>query len=574
MSLFHRYAFIYRPLEGGSWLSANSDWALTDTEILKAAACVHPKYFIGARCGKVSKFVVLDIDAGSKYHNKEGFAKIAALLEQVGIEGYNLYRSSHSGGWHIYIFFDAPVSTRDLYRQFHSLLTLNEFEVAKGTLEIFPNPGEGRNSVGHGLRLPLQPGFAWLNHHNQMVREERDELSPTEALLTFTRDIECSVNPYAHFHKLRAFVENLAPPNVQNQAEENADAKLATVISIRKNADGQGSDALKIVKSAFRKTPPGIKADTWVKGREYYFQGLTGPSQRAEAIFSLSHYLFYGDPANQVAAMGYGFEEERQYLIDSLIKNKHNGQSKDIAAGRGDAFNHIERATNWLPPHLRGTELRKHEPVVPISWIRNNANRASIAQRKIAAAVEDFREANMQFSTRDLSIKCGVSSRTIAKYPELWKQAMEELRTGCLKTALHEYNAVEFKNCSDRVGDSFDVFGAVFSESVDRPVQQSSSDLSLLSFPNSLSSKTIAQRSLKPSSDNWRDRVDVVSRFNRSRTTEGALLVQINLLAKELLTAPTRKDWIWLSSKISLLKEKVLSEGYAVQMYLGEVDTA
>jgi len=542
---------------------------------LKAAACVHPKYFIGARCGKVSKFVVLDIDAGSKYHNEEGFSKIATLLEQAGIEGFNLYRSSHSGGWHIYIFFDAPVSTRDLYRQFHNLLTLNEFEVAKGTLEIFPNPGEGRNSVGQGLRLPLQPGFAWLNHHNQIVREERDELSPTEALLVFAKDIECSANPYAHFHKLRAFVENLASSKAQSSGEEKVGARLADVISIRKNVDGEGSEeALQIVKKAFRKIPRGIKADTWVKGREYYIQGLTGPSQRADAIFALSHYLFYGDSGHQVPAMGYGFEDERQCLIDSLIKNKHNGQSKDIAAGRGDAFNHIGRATNWVPPHRRGTEWRKHEPVVPISWIRNNANRASLAQRKIAAAVEDFREADMQFSTRDLSLKSGVSSRTIAKYPELWKQAMEDLRSGCLETALHVYNAVKFENCSGCLPEDVVRAGFVFSRTFDKSVQRDSSELSLLSSSLSSSNKTSPLTFVKPSSDNWRGRVEVALRYSGSRTTEGALLVQINLLAEELLTAPTRRDWVWLSSKISLLKEKILSEGKPVQLYLGEVDTA
>lgn len=532
---------------------------------MKAAACVHPKYFIGARCGKVSKFVVLDIDAGSKYHNEEGFAQIAALLEQAGIEGFSLYRSSHSGGWHIYIFFDAPVSTRDLYRQFHNLLTLNELEVAKGTLEIFPNPGEGRNSVGQGLRLPLQPGFAWLNHHNQTVREERDELSPTEALLTFIRDIECSTNPYAHFHKLRAFVENLASNREQRSGEEKVGARLADVISIRKNVHGEGSEeALQIVKSAFRKIPPGIKADTWVKGREYYFQGLTGPSQRADAIFALSHYLFYGDPGHQVAAMGYGYEEERQCLIDSLIKNKHNGQSKDIAAGRGDAFNHIERATRWVPPHRRGAEIRKHESVVPISWIRNNANRASLAQRKITAAVEDFREANMPFSTRDLSLKSGVSSRTIAKYPELWKQAMEELRSGRLETALHEYNAVEVSDL--KTGSS----------PFDSSIEIIQSDLSSFVFDSSDHSfeSEVGQSSRwskKPSSDNWRARVEAhCSKFD-SGGSQRRLVLFINLLAWELLFAPSERDWIWLNAYLSSLKERALSDGQAIQLTLSEV---
>ena len=208
LSLFHRYAYIYRPISGGGWLSANDDWKLTDSEILKAISCVHPKFYLGTRCGKASKFAVLDIDASSRYHTKDGYKKIATVLQEAGIEEHTLYQSSESGGWHIYIFFDAPVSTRDLYRQLHHLFTLSDFTVEKGTLEIFPNPG--KSSLGQGLRLPLQPGFAWLNPESMVSRDERDYLSPAEALLSFVRDMECTTNTYQSFHKLKALVEKIA----------------------------------------------------------------------------------------------------------------------------------------------------------------------------------------------------------------------------------------------------------------------------------------------------------------------------------------------------------------------------
>ena len=552
-------------MNGDGWLSANEDWTLSDTEILKAAACVHPKYFLGSRSGKASQYVVLDIDAGSKYHTAEGYATISALLEKAGIEGYNLYRSSDSGGWHIYIFFDSPVSSRDLYRQFCALFALHELEIAKGTLEIFPNPGDGRNSVGQGLRLPLQPGFAWLSHRNQSVLEERDEISPTEALLTFVNDIECSVNPYSHFHKLRAFVEQVASSRSADATSDAVDTKPAEVVPIRKNIEGAGSiDALRIVRASFRKIPPGIKADTWVKGREYFSTGLTGPSQRADAVFSLSHYLFYGDPERKVIAMGYGFEEERKWLIDDIMQRKHNGQSKEIASGRSDAFQYIARATAWLPPHRRSAEARKYAPSVPISWVRNNANRAILAQEKIAAAVEDFLEAQIPFSTRDLSIKSGVSSRTLAKYPDLWKPAMDAVRKACLKTALHEYIAVEYSEVV--LGHPQDV-----SSEVGSVVQQ------LDSFVLTESSVSVdfidrftsSQWFEKDSSDNWRDRIALVSRKIDSGGSRRGLVLLTNVLARELLLAPSRADWLWLSGYLLSLKEKALSQGQLVQLSIG-----
>jgi hypothetical protein len=155
---------------------------------------------------------VLDIDQGSEYHTPAGYTAISALLTEAGIENFGLYRSSYSGGWHIYIFFDEPVSSRDLYKQLHKLFTLSGLEVSKGKLELFPNPGDGSN--GQGLRLPLQPGFAWLAHHSQQVLEERDEISPTEAIWQFVRDITCNTNTYHDFHKLRAYVERLESAQV------------------------------------------------------------------------------------------------------------------------------------------------------------------------------------------------------------------------------------------------------------------------------------------------------------------------------------------------------------------------
>lgn len=569
--MFHRYAYILRPIAGGPWFSAKENWCLSDTEILKAAACVHPNYFIGTRCGKASSYAVLDIDHGSPYHNEAGFAKISALLEKAGIEGFNLYRSSHSGGWHIYIFFDAPVSSRDLYRQLYKLFSLHDFEVAKGKLELFPNPGD--KSLGQGLRIPLQIGFAWLNEHNQQVREERDEISPTEAVLQFVKDIECTVNPYHHFHKLRAFVERVESTKAEIVVQANTTFPRSEVVSLRPEMVPQGSEeAQKWVKRIFHKLPPGINCDSYLRGRHYYEHGLSAAGQRADATFTMGHYLFYGDPERLIPPRGYGFEDERKWLIEEIFKAKHHGMSKDIISGRAEAEKHIERATHWQPPRRRGKEAQKYEPVVPISWVRNNANRATTAQKKIIAAVEDFREANMQFSTRDLALKTGVSSRTIAKYPELWKQAMEDIRSGRLETALHEYNAVE---------------GATSQES--QP--PSSSDQKIMP-PGRLAARRIiyelrmrdlrnqgknlaaSRRSEKDASDKWRDRVDLLLEQEAKITSESLLRKLITNLARELLIAPSEEDCHWLLAYISALKEKALALGQVVQLSIDPVASA
>jgi len=179
VALFHRYGYIYRPLSGGTWASANDRWALTDTEIIKAISLAHDKFLLGARAGKHSQFAVIDIDAGSKYHNKKQLEKLLKVLDRAGLTRSTLFRSSESEGWHLYLFFDEPINSAELHRQLVALLKLNDFAVSKGTLEVFPNPG--KNSQGMGLRLPLQHGFAWLDKRTLDVDHYREQMTATKA---------------------------------------------------------------------------------------------------------------------------------------------------------------------------------------------------------------------------------------------------------------------------------------------------------------------------------------------------------------------------------------------------------
>ena len=536
---------------------------MTDTEILKSIACANTNHFIGSRPGRASRYAVLDIDAGSRYHNLESLKTIQALLDQAGIAETNLYRSSASGGWHLYIFFDTPISSADLRNQLYQLLRLHDFEIAKGTLEIFPHPGQ--NSSGQGLRLPLQLGFAWINDDTLSVRQEREELSPEEALLQFLSDMECSVNSAHQFHQLKAFVSKEASTREAPVARAANATHLAKVIPIRNSVslDVSDNDAA-IVQAVFQGLPPGIISDVWLRGRNYYYHGLTGPAQRADAIYSLSHYLFYGDPEKLISAMGYGYESERKWMIEEVLKTKHHGFSKDLTKGRGDSFKQVERAANWVPPARRGQDGVKYEAVVPLSWKLNSANLKNKARKVIAAAVADFEEAGMSFSVRDLMLKSCCSSNTLYNHQDLWKEAQQRLQSGLLANDLGVYNAGEVAACSQ----------SELSSSADRIFDSSGTlvdcitvyDLHMRSVEQDSCDVVVARRAVEASEDLCRDGLLGLLQKDPGKLSAKQLQTRINFLVRELLIVQCQEDSKLVQEQLKTLLLVLFSRGPCVQV--------
>ena len=351
-----------------------------------------------------------------------------------------LYRSSYSNGWHLYIFFGEPVSSRDLFNQLRAFLKLHDFRVAKGTLEVFPHPGEGSN--GQGLRLPLQPGFAWLDQNTLDVEHERSELSATKALEFFVDVVESWANTRHDFHQMKACVEHLAQSKQAVVATVRTTHPTNNVVPIRRVTVDQDDHGLAgNVRSVFQVLPPGIKSEIWLKGRDYYAAGLTGPSQRAEAIYCLSHYLFYGDPQLMLPALGYGYEQERKWAIEQILADKHHGHSEDINRSRPDAISQVFRAANWVPPHRRAQQSKPYSPQVPIAWVRHNANLKIDSRAKIKGAVDEFVASGKPFSVRDLRDAAGCCEKTLYKHQDLWRAAKEELSSGRFASVGHQYNA-------------------------------------------------------------------------------------------------------------------------------------
>lgn len=441
LELFHRHGYIYKPLTGGSWHTANENWRLPDSEILKAIACAHPKFFIGTRAGKTTRFAVLDIDQKSRFHNKESLDKLLQVLAAAGLGKSSLYRSSDSGGWHLYLFFDEPIHSAELRRHLFLLLTLSGFDVGKGQLEIFPHPGE-QGSMGLGLRLPMQPGFAWLDKKTLEVEHERNDIGATIALELFVDVLDGDANTFEDFRRLKAYIEVLEKRRSQAAAHGRgqSDSNVVPIRSTQKVlADSEFGE---FVRGVFPRLPPGIIPDNWYKGRLYHLSGLNGPSQRAEAIECVGHYFFYGDPSRDLPALGYGYEEERQWAIEEFLRSRNHGQSKDINRGRADALGQVERAANWRPAHKKSGEPVKYSPERPISWIKENANRKKGARQRISDALDGIKKQKRSFTTVELQQAAGCSRETLYNHKDIWRQDYEDLAEGFFANCTDEYNDV------------------------------------------------------------------------------------------------------------------------------------
>ncbi|MGE0266604.1 MAG: hypothetical protein AB7V06_28275 [Candidatus Obscuribacterales bacterium] len=567
MGLFHRYGYIYKPLSGGSWLSANDKWKLPDSEILKAIACAHPKFFIGCRSSKSTRFAVLDIDQNSRYHKKAALEKLLQVLSAAGLSQSSLYRSSYSGGWHLYLFFDEPINSADLRAQLYKLLTLNDFRVAKGQLEIFPHPGS-HDSLGLGLRLPMQQGFAWLDKKTLDVDYERHELSATKALELFVDALEAGSNSYTSFRNLKTYVDELASRK-EKAFDLGTGASVATnVIPIRRSRPSeQPAEFADFVRAVFHQLPPGIIVDNWYKGRLYHLEGLTGPSQRADAIECIGHYLFYGDPSRSLPALGYGYEKERQWAIEQFLHVHNNGQSKDINRGRADALAQVERATNWRPPHKQSdTEPVKYSTKRPISWIRANANKKKDARARITSAFQELKEEERPFTTEELRKLAGCGRDTLYKHEDIWRSEYDR-RKGIARNDYQDLAEGFFAICTDKYND---VVGAGSTQTQPRTTsfdqampperlaaRRIAYEISMRSQRDKRKEEKTALGSLEASEADWQGEVTRLTENQPSTLSIHEVKALLVLLTAYLATAPDYDSQTALQMYISGLKEQL-----------------
>lgn len=117
---------------------------------------------IGVRFGKLTKYLVIDIDIRSLCHpevNKNEWNRLMKALEDVGLTDRIIIQSSDSGGLHVYFWFGEELETYKVAQLLWSVCHLGGFELRGGNVETFPNAKKYTliPSMYNGHRLPLQP---------------------------------------------------------------------------------------------------------------------------------------------------------------------------------------------------------------------------------------------------------------------------------------------------------------------------------------------------------------------------------------------------------------------------------
>src|SRR5690606_3622375 len=104
-------------------------------ETIWAAVNLYDDTIWGCRWGEHTRFVVLDVDETSEYHNELGLARLRHVLASVGLTRLQLHQSSETGGWHIYLFFADWVNAQALHACLKDWLKQEGFEIRAGQLE-------------------------------------------------------------------------------------------------------------------------------------------------------------------------------------------------------------------------------------------------------------------------------------------------------------------------------------------------------------------------------------------------------------------------------------------------------
>jgi len=126
-------------------------------------SCYRRGNVIGKRFGKLTNYLLIDIDINSPFHPRnQGYRAILEVMERLGLCRYLIVRSSTSGGIHLYFPLPESVNAYALANTAHNALTASGIHIISGQCELFPNK-KAFNAEHHGHRLPLQDGSFLLD---------------------------------------------------------------------------------------------------------------------------------------------------------------------------------------------------------------------------------------------------------------------------------------------------------------------------------------------------------------------------------------------------------------------------
>lgn len=402
-----RDAFIWKTYDQERWQKAIGP--LLDAQILGVVSNEGRGLFRGCYWSHKTRHAVLDIDIESRYRNVAELQKLQAFLSAVGLYG-NTYRSSDSGGWHLYLPFSEWVESDEVNQTLKIWLKSLGYEITSGQLEVFPS--------GNALRLPLQKGFAWLNPDGS-IKVRREEVREDEALASFVQDFEENSRNWQQAKRL-----------IESQIQSAGIVAGAGVQEHEKVIAIAGFDDL------FRK---GKIQEKWDKGRDYWLHGLTAKNQRHDAIQAVGHYLWYGDPSENVPAYpGRRHNETRARLIEAWLRKKHNGLCSHINRGHWkDVEADIWRAVFWrrqqgyqayspypLTDRLLKRLLEVYTKTGQLFEIDRmaeaNNKRQEDARCRIAQAVAAIEKDGVVLTKSEVARRAGACWKTVARNADLF----------------------------------------------------------------------------------------------------------------------------------------------------------
>ena len=398
------------PVGCRNWTTISKHFPLPDETILAAIDGKKSEIY-GLKFGDETRFAVLDIDKNSQYRNALELGNLQTKLAAVGLIA-KPYRSSESGGWHLYIFFEEWANRDQVQRCLSDWLRAHGYEIRNGVLEVNPS--------GMGLRLPLQPGFAWLDNEGNLIRT-REELTRNEAIASFVLDLEKNKRNWSE-----------AKNRIESELEAIDRARDRDALAHQKAIDTDGFEKL----FSYR-----LIAETYEEGRRIWQEGLTKTGQRHDAIKAIEHYLWHGDEVAGVPALPATENDEARYnLILRWIEERHNGFCNHINRGKWHKVKaDIKRACFWR----RRSEAFKVRTPYPLTeraievliarskrtrrmWTmedlqKGNEGRLAEARRKIAEATGQLIAQGRQVTLRQLMRMTGCHYDTLNKHADIWK---------------------------------------------------------------------------------------------------------------------------------------------------------
>ena len=367
--------------------------------------------FRGCYFGELTRFTVLDVDQGSKYHSPAELMELTGKLARFGLT-VTPYQSSDSGGWHLYLFFDDWADSEEVSQTLRKWLRLEGYEIKGGVLEVFPS--------GCALRLPLQPGFAWLESQGVVICR-REKINKTEAVASFLTDLESNACSWT-----------LAKDRMESKIGAYRVAGAGSAQEHQKAIDLEGFEKL---------WTNGQIQERIEEARYYLDHGLQKQGQRHDAIYAIEHLLWYGDADRGIPNLAGGENDSRreQFLRDWLEAN-HNGKCRHVNRGNWRLLEgHIRRACSWRGSNhqsayektpyaiterstdamIRLTKTTRHV-WRPEDLARANQKREKEARAKIREALEQFQSQGRKATVKGLALASGCDRKTVRKHSDIY----------------------------------------------------------------------------------------------------------------------------------------------------------